>query len=163
APANEAVDYVNMDFVNPFAHDTIYRGPPTPQLEKAWEELWFYELIILDPASASNLINQTDNFPEHKDAYPISLEVYHQLHCLNALRQSLYPDYYNSSHGNMLKHWNHCVENLRQAILCHSDIAPITFVHDARRNQLLPRDSITATCRNFDSIQKWAAAHQKDF
>jgi hypothetical protein len=41
APANEAVEYVEMDFVNPFAHDTIYRGPPTPELEKAWEELWY--------------------------------------------------------------------------------------------------------------------------
>ena len=38
---NEAVQYEERDFINPFAHDTIYRGPPTPELESAWVDLWF--------------------------------------------------------------------------------------------------------------------------
>lgn len=41
APMNEAVEYEELDFYNPFAHDTIYRGPPTHELEEAWSKLWF--------------------------------------------------------------------------------------------------------------------------
>lgn len=41
APLQEVVEYEEVDFVNPFAHDTIYRGPPTPELEDAWADLWF--------------------------------------------------------------------------------------------------------------------------
>jgi hypothetical protein len=43
APLNEIVEYQEVDFVNPFAHQTPYRGPPTPELEDAWAHLWFCE------------------------------------------------------------------------------------------------------------------------
>jgi hypothetical protein len=32
---------MDMDFENEFDHKTVYRGPPTPKLEKAWEELFW--------------------------------------------------------------------------------------------------------------------------
>jgi len=41
APLNVAVEYEELDFENAFAHQTKYRGPPTPELEEAWAELWF--------------------------------------------------------------------------------------------------------------------------
>lgn len=40
APMNEAVEYVEFDFDTAFDSETKYRGPPTPELEAAWEELW---------------------------------------------------------------------------------------------------------------------------
>lgn len=40
APLNDAIEYTEFDFENPFAHPSIYRGPPTPELETAWDELW---------------------------------------------------------------------------------------------------------------------------
>jgi hypothetical protein len=45
APANIAIEYEERDFDNDFAHDTIYRGPPTPALEQAWDKLWRCALI----------------------------------------------------------------------------------------------------------------------
>lgn len=40
APALEAVEYVDVQFQNKFNEHSIYRGKPTPELEKAWLDLW---------------------------------------------------------------------------------------------------------------------------
>jgi hypothetical protein len=40
APANEAIEYEEFDFDNDFAHQTVYRGVPNPELEKACDRLW---------------------------------------------------------------------------------------------------------------------------
>lgn len=44
----------------------------------------------LDPKSI-----KITNAVTGEDGYRIGLEVFHQLHCLNLLRQSSYPEYYN--------------------------------------------------------------------
>lgn len=43
---------------------------------------------------ASRMVNQTLPAPHDPDKYMIQLEVFHNLHCLNMLRKSLYPDEY---------------------------------------------------------------------
>jgi hypothetical protein len=43
---------------------------------------------------ASHLLNATLPAPHDPDTYMIQLEVFHNLHCLNMLRKSLYPDEY---------------------------------------------------------------------
>lgn len=40
APAMEAVEYEWKTFENDFFHQSVYRGPPSVELEKAWDELW---------------------------------------------------------------------------------------------------------------------------
>lgn len=48
APAIEdgVVEYYDTDFDNEFAHKTKYRGPPTPELEAAWDQIWNRKLVI---------------------------------------------------------------------------------------------------------------------
>jgi len=40
APAFEAVELYDTDFANEFTSRNIYRGPPTPEREDAWRDLW---------------------------------------------------------------------------------------------------------------------------
>ncbi|KAL8897702.1 MAG: hypothetical protein Q9207_007077, partial [Kuettlingeria erythrocarpa] len=40
APALEIVKLHETNFANSFAEKSPYRGPPTAELETAWEELW---------------------------------------------------------------------------------------------------------------------------
>lgn len=44
APMWDAVEFWEGDLINYFNHSTIYRGPPTPEREKAWDDLWHCEL-----------------------------------------------------------------------------------------------------------------------
>lgn len=36
----DVIEYYSADFANSFAHETKYRGPPTPELDMAWDQLW---------------------------------------------------------------------------------------------------------------------------
>ena len=55
----------------------------------------------------------------------------HSLHCLNAIRIALDGSLKNPSSGyrqNLTRiHLDHCVEQLRQVILCHGDLTPVTL------------------------------------
>lgn len=46
APAIEAVEYIEQDFSDAFNSTSKYRGPPTQELEDAWENLTFSECNV---------------------------------------------------------------------------------------------------------------------
>ena len=49
----------------------------------------------IDGAMAAQLPNRTTRIPGDEDGYVVGLDVFHQLHCVNMLRKSLYPDRYD--------------------------------------------------------------------
>ncbi|KAI1120130.1 hypothetical protein F5Y10DRAFT_273387 [Nemania abortiva] len=58
SPANEAIEYEVVEPQNPFAHKSPYRGPPTPELETAWDGLWLHGGFRF-PEDKLTLINRT--------------------------------------------------------------------------------------------------------
>lgn len=50
---------------------------------------------------------------------------------------------------------DHCVESLRQSIMCHSDVAVNTFVWKASKI-MEPNLGTLHVCRNFTKIREWA-------
>lgn len=71
---------------------------------------------------------------------------------------------FHGKHFQILDQYNldHCLDYLRQVIMCHSDVTPIT--HAARPkpfNSALsdwrPNFAVAHTCRNFQKIHDWAA------
>lgn len=124
------------------------------------------------------------------DEYVIELDVWHELHCLNDLRKILYPERFGGldalkdENGTIqrdddtFRHWgaytrlmprlrskadldiDHCVDSLRQTIMCHADVAAIPFhVNVPVSKGIFPRLATTHTCRNFTKIQEWARDH----
>ncbi|KAK4493601.1 hypothetical protein PRZ48_015268 [Zasmidium cellare] len=73
--------------------------------------------------------------------------------------------------GNV-KHLNHCLTALRQAIMCHSDVSVLVWqwFDPVEENAPDPFDELTPynvpytnvphTCRNFDKISDWAKARR---
>lgn len=107
SPLQHVVEYESYDFDNAFAHQTIYRGPPTPELEEAWSKLWYCTFLprrqVLHPSDSAldsgiripedklPLLNRTVNLGDGKTLRPVTdgsggyhamVEVFHQLHCL---------------------------------------------------------------------------------
>ncbi|KAJ5890475.1 uncharacterized protein N7473_006703 [Penicillium subrubescens] len=69
-----------------------YVGPPTPEIDAAWDEL----MLALDldlPVTESADVTWTMKGQEN-NKYRVSLDLYHSLHCLNAIRRALDSDYY---------------------------------------------------------------------
>ncbi|KAK2011971.1 hypothetical protein LZ32DRAFT_320239 [Colletotrichum eremochloae] len=68
-----------------------------------------------------------------------TLEVFHQLHCLDMIRRYTYPEFYpvdkfRTRKEFMRDHIEHCIDMLRQALMCFGDTGLVTFhwVEDTR-------------------------------
>jgi hypothetical protein len=100
APAEVAVTYETYTF-----DSTEYAGPPTPEMDQKWHELYHRKLSFLDIiylASQEELtilihqdgvatrvsreemmkITQNDTYELPNGEHLINLEMFHQLHCL---------------------------------------------------------------------------------
>ncbi|KAH7386592.1 hypothetical protein BKA64DRAFT_580946, partial [Cadophora sp. MPI-SDFR-AT-0126] len=50
----------------------------------------------------------------------------------------------------------HCIDYLRQVLMCHGDLTPITLTWSDEMDWVKPNFSIQHTCRNFQSIWDFA-------
>ncbi|UKZ82910.1 hypothetical protein TrVFT333_010710 [Trichoderma virens FT-333] len=87
---------------------SIARQMPNSDADSTWEE---WELTRVFPVTRADIIRLGKD-PETavkldpeiwglgNDAYATALDIYHQLHCVNTLRQIAYGTYYNTSMGN---------------------------------------------------------------
>jgi hypothetical protein len=96
-----------------------------------------------------------------------SVDMVHNLHCLNTIRQQLDPDYYEQNlqsavkHAHRMKmrmHVDHCIDQIRQAILCHADLTPVSLrpvlMNDPTAD-LVGETEREHTCRNWKAVREW--------
>ncbi|KAK2058041.1 hypothetical protein LY76DRAFT_616784 [Colletotrichum caudatum] len=165
----------NMEFLeyteeNHLMQPSPYRGKPTPEIEEAWIRLWRV-LPIRFPEDKLALLNKTP--PERYEHVPESLgggvkgfvNVFHQLHCLSFIRQYTYRDEYDYRNATAFRapqvvvrgHVDHCIETLRKALMCTSDVTPVVFELDPSRASGSKSDfNMRRKCRNFEKIQEWS-------
>lgn len=118
---NEAIEYVEYDFDTAFDRKSIYRGPPSPEIESAWNKLLLRKFLpdvpvrvltaIVDPVTFPDdklqFVNRTGGVLDGKElarleeepGSPVAanFEVFHQLHCLVGLISDL------EAHANSIK------------------------------------------------------------
>lgn len=133
-------------------------GEPTPYLDEAWDGLEEFWTVLLEGDEADNVRDQT----LLQNGYWVTgLDVFHQLHCLDSLRRATYPEAYE--HEGSPHHWhlhiNHCIDYLRQAIMCHGDTSPMQFKWHPNAQRYGPDFASTRFCRRkFDDIVEWSRA-----
>lgn len=90
------------------------------------------------------------------------VEVFHQLHCLNLIRQytwrHLYTvppaDFDDPVGGRM--HVDHCIETLRLSLMCYGDVTPLLVNVDADSLIGIKADfNVHHVCRRFDHVEGW--------
>lgn len=104
--------------------------------------------------------------------------MFHTLHCLNQVRQMLWPEYYPpanvpyanfiiehkrrsrsevSSSGDLVDRIpEHCIDQIRQYIMCTGDLTPIPVIeYDFLGGFGYVNSDVPHTCRNFDAIRAW--------
>lgn len=174
SPAFEAVEYVDVQFQNGFFEQSKYRGRPTPEIEKAWFELWNFGPVNI-PVDKLSVLNKSkdDDWqrtkPESGGGVIGSLEVFHQIHCLDLIRQYTYKDEYDYSNlpsfdGSprlVREHVDHCINSLRIYLQCASDVTPYLMKRDTQKPLGIDPDFNTQhKCRNFDAIHAWTKMHE---
>lgn len=53
-------------------------------------------------------------------------------------------------------HISHCLDALREAVMCTSDISVITWKWNDKANKALGHGDILHSCRSFDAIRNWS-------
>lgn len=72
--------------------------------------------------------------------------------------RSLYPDYYPPKHSPDFHriHMEHCIDYMRQSVMCSLDITPVKVEWTTKWNQRIHHFDTWHTCRNFDKVKSWA-------
>ncbi|EAU30959.1 conserved hypothetical protein [Aspergillus terreus NIH2624] len=123
SPALDAVEYEMVRFQgalldeNPYKVGQIKVGPS--------------DLTHLKKPPTQAKLRSTDG-----EWYTGGLEVFHQLHCVNLIRQYTYLDYYSrpenrppsftDSNHTLRLHIDHCIDMLRQVVQCQGDAGIVT-------------------------------------
>jgi len=55
---------------------------------------------------------------------------------------------------------DHCIDILRQTLMCHADITPMPYYYRASDDNIYSVLASTQTCRKFDEIKHWAIERQ---
>ncbi|OAA70206.1 hypothetical protein LEL_10022 [Akanthomyces lecanii RCEF 1005] len=170
SPAKDTVSYHRLTSTPYFDNRSPYLGTDVQTVDALWEALYDDGLIsVISESEASHLLNKTRAAPKTPDLYLVQLQVFHDLHCLNLIRKWVYMDLYPEmaewsedgtlNHDTMNAiHVDHCIDALRQSVMCTGDITPRKFAPHANERQyyVYPAIYTTQTCRNHDAIRNWA-------
>ncbi|KAJ4169677.1 hypothetical protein NW754_005826 [Fusarium falciforme] len=169
SPADVVANYRTVRYnITPTLERTEFVGYG-PEVDKAWNHVTYdvgdqmitreeLDRLGLDPASLTIKNPKTGQV-----GYRVGIQVFHQLHCLNLLRQHSFKEYYSDKGGDidvepkdLRGHLDHCIEVLRTNLMCQSDTGVFTFKHYKGFESHWPDFSTLHTCRNFDAIRDWA-------
>ncbi|KAF7796236.1 hypothetical protein EIP86_007410 [Pleurotus ostreatoroseus] len=166
APAQDALAYEPKRFVEDIWADNVYKDEPSPAVDKAWADLYNdFGLSQIPKWQADKMPNRTLPIPADPQYYVMQLTVFHQMHCLNTIRKALRPDYYvdpvtgdlgNIKQANLHHHLTHCIDSIRQGLMCGADISPIVWVWSNRDQRAYIDMDIVHSCRNYDRVIDWA-------
>ncbi|KAI1136544.1 hypothetical protein F5Y05DRAFT_414804 [Hypoxylon sp. FL0543] len=105
--------------------------------------------------------------PDSGGGYMAYLASHHHLHCLYILHQSLHKDYYqtrsvvwNMSAEMRHSHWDHCIEALRQYVICNADTTVVTHNWFERVNVPIASQDNPRRCADWDAHFRWQLDRQ---
>lgn len=164
-PAVKELEYIRVtaDINNP----NPYKGSPSQEVDSAWDELLRGYNIRIPSKTLHKMNRNSVLLADDSGDYWGILSSYHNLHCLRQIRQHLAPEYYAEtgySHTASVypPHIEHCIESLRQFVMCHADATMLTWYWPAEKPQpgekYFPKTNYTfhEQCVNWPKLQEWA-------
>ncbi|KAI0112529.1 hypothetical protein GGR51DRAFT_557112 [Nemania sp. FL0031] len=135
--------------------EKLWVGDPSPEIDASWDSLEEAFYILLEGDEADIVRDHTTL--EH-GYWLTGLDVFHQLHCLDSLRRALRPDYYprEASPRTERLHQDHCINYLRQTLMCHGDTTPVNHKWYPQAHRYGPDFSVLHSCRPFNELVEWS-------
>ncbi|KAJ7449171.1 hypothetical protein FB451DRAFT_753621 [Mycena latifolia] len=171
SPALKAVEHEVQVYNVGFTGDlSPFQIPSSPALDQMWDNLYNFGISRITKDEAARLPNKTHAIPGDDGHYIAELDVFHNLHCLNKVRMALDPDYYPDwristtnnwipSQKNATEHVSHCIDWIRQSIMCNGDTSVIVWQWSPFMNASIVKGNVAHTCRKFDKLQDWGKEH----
>jgi len=171
SPAREALRYEprvfkirrNEDHMGP------YFGKPNGELDLAWHNLLQYQNIHISLDELKHFEGRESEaiaFPDGS-GFMAQLQVYHDLHCLKRIHHTMWPEYYypnitDREREELKFHNDHCLDTLRQSIMCHADITLLTMRWGHKQAIPLGNFSAPHECINWDILDEWSKERSVD-
>lgn len=147
-----------------------FRGPPRPELDKAWEDLiGNYTVRVpapgwIDPSSPDSRIAE---WQDEMGGYMATFSFLHNVHCLKAIRQWMLPEYYpkiremypSTPEEPLPDHLDHCIDIIRQSELCHADMALLMFEWSEENERPISIHGAPHVCANLDRVNHFLEAN----
>lgn len=159
-------------------NSSVFRHDPSPEVDLAWKKIGDTRPIAMqeetlvaigkDPNSAVQI---PEDWGLGDGLYFGRLDVFHQIHCLNALRMeahfeyyygSRYPGGYNDTTEFHRLHLSHCIHLLLQNIMCNANTDVYSHFWTDTFQHPFPDFNIPHQCKNFDSILSWQRKNALD-
>ncbi|KAF4624107.1 hypothetical protein G7Y89_g14064 [Cudoniella acicularis] len=161
SPAEDALHYEATIFNAELRIDSPFVGPPSPEVDKAWSDLLYYKNVRVSGDDLRRINKTSIPVPGEEDSYWAALSMMHELHCVKRLRQFIYQEYYFATLTEEEKrlntlHTDHCLEILRQGVICRGDIALVPMKWEADNVKPVADFSVPHKCANWDSIIEWS-------
>lgn len=146
-------------------------GPPSSTTDALWDELSAegHEIILVNASTLkqagydpAKYFSAPLSWNFGRDMYPVQIDVFHQIHCLDVLRKHAHFDHYFPDEKTDWQHFGHCLHILLQNVQCHADLEIIP--HRWVENDLMPfaQFSIEKRCRDFGAIRDWNLVNSKN-
>ena len=166
SPGLEAVEYESRTFRGSLYHLSPWKGAPDDELDALWYRVGQIGAMSITSDEVERLGKDPTlvvKWPEEAGGgHVASVEVFHHLHCLNFIRKSTYRAYYNDkdisfteSEAKIRRHQDHCIDMIRQAIMCTGDVGLMTYNWVKDNSQPYPDFDTNHRCRNFDRLLEW--------
>ena len=147
---------------------SVWRQGPSEAVDYAWNRIATLSPIPLSSNDVELLggnSSDTARFPPifglGGDAHIGRLDVFHLIHCLDALRREVWFDhYYSKKYPNgpddaHYVHVTHCISMLLQNIMCNAPLTPILHYWVDTAQEPSPNFSDNHQCRDFDTVMAW--------
>ncbi|KAF2846518.1 hypothetical protein T440DRAFT_510833 [Plenodomus tracheiphilus IPT5] len=162
SPAESAVRY-NSTYFDKYGHlgGNPFSQPPGPELDEAWHGLLAGMNIVVSSKWLDEFGTSSVRLADGSGVLG-QLGVYHELHCLKKLKHWNYRAHYYEHLADVeLKeeeiHVEHCLEWLRIAALCRSDITLTTFQWEGVNGSRLATEyPIPRQCVDSARVLQWS-------
>ncbi|KAK7937206.1 Cyclochlorotine biosynthesis protein O [Apiospora aurea] len=153
-----------VDKEAPWPENMVLFGDPSDEIDDNWDRLIEdrYFSITEEEATRAWGDKRHEYVDEGEGGYTAGLDVFHTLHCVNALRKALHPDYYSTHSHRSQFHVEHCLDILRQAVQCYGSTTLIpTRFFEGREHNYIDSDQ-THVCRSFSHLRALSTARMEE-
>ncbi|KAF2689100.1 hypothetical protein K458DRAFT_292062 [Lentithecium fluviatile CBS 122367] len=167
APASEAIRLeVCGNDVFDHLHKSAYAGEPTEESDKAWDALILPTYLTIPDSDLLAAGETVKNSVRLKTGDVVAATgAYHELHCIRQVRPYVYKDTYypnlTTTEENYLRgHLDHCLEVLREQIMCLVDISIVTFSWQSPpQRKPVSKSNSKRVCADWKKFEQWSLDH----
>jgi hypothetical protein len=139
-----------------------------PTGDNYWMNITFHSnngLVAVSDAFASKHGSHLSKLPAPEGQTVLQVDVFHQLHCLERIRGEIASAKYiyqlnpnRTEDDPFTKHTFHCIDYLRQALICQADMTLVSTTNDLEFDHAPPRQ-----CRDFNAVRQWVMDRRYDY